>query len=318
MKKILSNTEQVKKHLPVNAGLDFETLQPFMERAFRRTVLPHLTKAQYEAMVDYAGAEDAETMQQLQHHVEAATVNLGSLLAIPHTQVQVSDAGITMPSGEHKKTAYRYMVQALEQSYCDAGYEALEDMLRLLDENRELFTQWAESEAAKDYKRLFIPTTEEFEKYQPLNGSRLLFRGLAAIMYQVQLMEVSGVLGDRMLFSRLKTYHETGVATDSDKALFAELFPLVKGFIANRSLADGIIRRSIILSSDGVLQLNIRSEDAGRSSVQADTLEVLRDEFTATALRYSHEIKDLLSDQQTADALSPVYNNTQESGIFHL
>jgi hypothetical protein len=325
MERIFNSIEQVKEHLPVNASFDFSSIKPMLLRAFKRTVLPHLTPGQYEAMCAALAVplapeatleelNERESYEQLRFAVRCATANLAYMLYLPHGQVQVSDSGIHIASNANKKTAFQWQIKDLAKSFSDAGYEALEDMLRLLDENRALFAPWAESEAAKAYHRLFIASTDEFEQYQPLNGSRLLFKGLTALMMQVELLRTSRLLGND-LFKGLKDYAATGSVAAPQAELYASLLPLVKGSVANRALAEGIIRRSIQLSAEGTLQLNITDEN-GLKTAAPEILRQLQDRYTATAVEYEMLISELL--RNGSEELTPLIDNEKESRIYYL
>ncbi|WP_460444395.1 hypothetical protein, partial [Amycolatopsis magusensis] len=165
-----------------------------------------------------------------------------------------------------------------------------------LDSNRTVFTAWAASEAAKNYDRLFIRSTEEFEQYQPLNGSRLLFRALAACMFQVELLQTSKLVGPE-LTAKLRAFNRSGTAEETEEEFLSQLLPLVKGSVANRSLGEGILRAGIVLSEGGALQLNIRNQETGALPAKDTALLSLRVQYLETAAQYEMHIRELINAQ---------------------
>ena len=62
-----------------------------------------------------------------------ASANLSWFLYLPLAQVQISDSGIAVASGNNFKSAEWWHIRDLRRSFIDAGFQALDEAIIILE-----------------------------------------------------------------------------------------------------------------------------------------------------------------------------------------
>lgn len=158
----------------------------------------------------------------------------------PHNDLSHTTAGRLNRLETNQKSPFQWMIDkddaALERSY----YEALDDLIKYLDENIE---SWKETDQYKSAHSLFINTANDFDDIFPIGNSRLLLMKLAPGQRRCENKEIKAIIG-KELFAALK----------ADPSSNEELVSKIKEATAYYALAWAMRRYSVQLFPEGALQ----------------------------------------------------------------
>jgi hypothetical protein len=158
----------------------------------------------------------------------------------PHNDVSHTTQGRLNRLETNQKSAFQWQVDkddaALERSY----YEALDDLIKFLDDN---ITAWKATAEYKLAHNLFIRTAHDFDQFFPIGNSRLLMMKLAPGIRLCENNEIKSRVG-KTLFDALKV----------DSSSNEDLVRKIKEASAYYSLAWAMRRFSVQLFPEGALQ----------------------------------------------------------------
>ncbi|WP_271407297.1 DUF6712 family protein [Tenacibaculum soleae] len=158
----------------------------------------------------------------------------------PHNDLSHTSQGRLNRLEDNQKSPFQWMIDkddaALERSY----YEALDDLIKYLDEN---IATWKTTPEYKLTHNLFIRTAHDFDQFFPIGNSRLLMLKLAPGIRLCENNEIKSRIGED-LFESLKTDPTTNTV----------LVSKIQEATAYYSLAWAMRRLSVQLFPEGVLQ----------------------------------------------------------------
>lgn len=321
---LITTIDQIKQYLAVNVSSKFDSLLPYIERAELKYIKPTLGADQYNALVswvDQSGSGSAsasvsdEDYEALLVKVRRALANLAYYLYIPIGQVQISDSGIRIASTENLKTAFQWQVDKIEQSFLDAGYESLEDMLEFLEENKDTYTTWAESDAYTEFKELFISTARVFNQYFNISASRRTFVALQATMRKVEDFYIKATLGNT-LFAEIKTQILSGEIDDDNESYLEKIRPAVANLTISRAIAD----LSVKITDQGAVVINLVGDTSRQKTTAPDNqLSMMARQAEADGEAYLNMLQrelDASESSESGSASAGGIDNSQDRGFY--
>lgn len=322
---LFKNIAEIKGYLPVNTAFHWEDIAPFIDRAQTKYLKPELGNGQ---LVQLEAAYEAGTMSQAQerllHFARIPLANFAYLMYLPHGVVQISSAGIQTSSTANKKTAAEWMLDDLEASYKDAGYEGIDQMLEYLEENQLLFPAWKDSLAYTVLKEFFLSKAAEFSQYVNINNSRRTFLALRATMRKVENSLKRSVIGAG-LFDELKQQLKDGLVSQ----LNGQLLELIRPAVAHLTMARAVVELSVTVGERGIsVFTNSNSLTTGvQSPAESQVLLQLREDNQKDGDDYLKDLADFLtanveqlplyknSNCYVAD-VTKTFENTQDSAVY--
>lgn len=181
MATLLSTIDDVKKYVSVNKNIDWASLEPYVKQADRKYIKTLLGDALYDA---YAAAAPAGTPLKVYELFREASANLSWFLYLPLANVQVSDNGIAVSTGENHKAAEWWQIRDLRRSFLDAGFTALDEALKIMESNDAQFVGWAGTDGYTIFKELFVKRTDTFQRWFNISSSRRTFLALRPYMLE--------------------------------------------------------------------------------------------------------------------------------------
>ena len=154
--------------------------------------------------------------------------------------------------GENEKELTALEQYKDEANILNLAYEALEDLLIFLEEQR--FEAWENAPVKQMLKSLVITKLSEFNEYFTLNSSRMFFTMLPMIREVQEMKVVPAVTKTRM--TALLEAMKAGEPSDEQKELL-EILPLVRRPLVLASLALAIKRLPVEVLPDGIVQTQI-------------------------------------------------------------
>lgn len=312
---LITTTAELKQYLSASSALKIDTLQPFINQAERRYLIPLIGQAQYNLLLAaYNAAENNASaitnadLKALCLIAQESVANLCLMVAIPQLSVLLSDAGIRRNDGTDVKTAFQYQEQNLQESFADAGFDALEDMLSLMEANADAYTAWNASPERAKSKKYFITGGLQFTDYYQIYRSRQVYLAISYIMHRIENFQLKKLVGDDM-FNDLKQ----NPTTDTNKELLQDyIYPA----IALLTISKGLIERAVKIGQLGVT-VGFVAPDRNRPSKEPAPANYVADmakQLLADGNEYLSRMQDLIQANPTD---YPLYVDPIEAGRLY-
>ncbi|MGI4870442.1 MAG: DUF6712 family protein [Janthinobacterium lividum] len=234
MSTFFKTEAELREYLPLTAGFKLVDFQTHLLRAQTRYLREALGLAQLN---DLATAYDAGSLALEQQTLLAAVrLPLASFAAAyygPGAGVQLGATGPVQSTGNTIKPASASAVATMSTSLTDQGFEALEALLELLEDNRADYPLWANSAACTVLHGQFLATAREFDQYVFIDRSRQKFLSLQPTIRDVERLAIRPMLGTALV-TELRSQLTSGTVT----ALNEELLSYVRPAVANLALKD--------------------------------------------------------------------------------
>jgi len=243
MAALLKTLEEVKQYVSINKNVEWESLEPYVKQADRKYIKTLLGDALYTA---YAATAPTESVPLKVYELfREASANLSWFLYMPLANVQVSDSGISVSSGENHKAAEWWQIRDLRRSFLDAGFSALDEALKLMEANTADFTGWETTEGYTIFMELLVKRTETFNRWFNISGSRKTFLALRPYMLEVHHQYFTA----RLNAATLATISEA-VSTDEEY----QVLDLMQAAQVNYTVAKAINSGMFDLTAHGIYQ----------------------------------------------------------------
>jgi hypothetical protein len=235
---MLITTEQAKEHLKINATLNEATFAPFIPDAEKKFVKPFLGKELFELLETWTQTKDPQEAElKALYPFVVAVVSRGTMLiAAPHMDLNIGESGFSVTSTNILSPASRERVKDYMKSLEELTWSNVESMLKFLEENKDDYEDWVESDAFTMQIRNLINSAKEFDKYVDIDESRLTFQKLRKDMDNVEQMRVKNLISPQLFNMLLEKIRNNDDFEDKE----AELLRFLQGFVANEVAAKSL------------------------------------------------------------------------------
>jgi hypothetical protein len=267
---ILRTTDQFRQHVAVNVNTTFDSFAPdvkLVEHERLRVLIGPALFNEFNALSDEDLAALSGSMGELRDELHSASANLAMVEYLPLQQVQISDTGVHIIMSGNEKTAFQWQINQLMASFRRKGYNALERVLTLLDENIDLpaFAAWATSAAATASHKFFINTAAQFSEHYGIGGSRLTYLALLPTLRKMERFAIEPVLGSAFYLELKEQVMDRDVSAEN--LLVLEEF--IRPALAHVVIAKAIPELGMGLNGDAI-ELNVyRLDDANQKEADA-------------------------------------------------
>ena len=213
--------------------------------------------------------------------------------------------------GENEKELTALEQYKDEANILNLAYEALEDLLIFLEEQR--FEAWENAPVKQMLKSLVITKLSEFNEYFTLNSSRMFFTMLPMIREVQEMKVVPAVTKTRM--TALLEAMKAGEPTDEQKELL-EMLPLIRRPLVLASLALAIKRLPVEVLPDGIVQTQITGSIREKRIAAKEASRAVIDSLTDDANAAFSVLQDYIAEQDGEDLTERyVVPPSQKDGI---
>ena len=213
--------------------------------------------------------------------------------------------------GENEKELTALEQYKDEANILNLAYEALEDLLIFLEEQR--FEAWENAPVKQMLKSLVITKLSEFNEYYTLGSSRMFFTMLPMIREVQEMKVVPAVTKTRM--TALLEAMKAGEPSDEQKELL-EILPLVRRPLVLASLALAIKRLPVEVLPDGIVQTqitgSIREKRIAAKEASRAVIDSLTDDANAAFSVLQDYIAGLEGEDMTERYVAPP---SQKDGV---
>lgn len=247
MAVIVKDIAALKKHVSVNQNLAYESVAPYILQAERKYIIPLTGDAMYAAFSADAYVPEGNLLKVYDLLAEASS-NLAWFLYLPLANVQVSDAGIAVSSGDNYKAAEWWQIRDLRRSFIDAGFTALDEALKIMEANEGEFTDWKASQGYTIFKELFVKRTDTFQRWFNISSSRRTFLALRPYMLESHHQYFTSVLNS----TTIETIK--GFTTEDLTTVEAQVLDHLQASQVNYTVAKALHSGSFELTASGIYE----------------------------------------------------------------
>jgi hypothetical protein len=234
----------------VNESFSFNTIIPQVRKIERIILKPILGETLYDSLDTIYNSDPNPILSGAQADILdlifPINANLAVWLFADRGTIKVTDAGFQIQKSGSNVSAFQWQVKDFKKSVGDTGFDAIDDLLELLEDNEGDYPDW-DGTKNRDY---IINSAKVFSKY--VNVSRRIFELLAPSMLRVERDIIKELLG-KSLFDEIKSQVKTEAISVNNQALMADL----EIILAHNSYAQAISTELlVIVDEDGVKFFN--------------------------------------------------------------
>jgi hypothetical protein len=321
---LVATLDDVNKYMPSNAVKNFAVIQTYLKNAESKELKPILGEELYEALLSsYEGSDDMdEKYTNLLPYVQEPIVMFAYYNATHVLDVIPTAQGFGVVSTSGLAPASSVRVEAFKKSVLKAAYDAIEALLKFLEENEDDYTTWKESTSYSDNYDHIVTSAREFDKHVKINESRLVYLKILPKISEVEEFDIAGAISQELMDAIIEAAQGSGMSSD-----YAKIYRLLKPAVANISMAKALDYISTAIYAEGI-QLHY---SIGKSSVaDQERLSVLRGDLMKTGIAYLSKARGIILDNidkyplyiasdlydEDVTTVEPKYENTSDSKIF--
>lgn len=301
MKLLIKDSAELKAYLGfIDADLPFKNIQSDIINTTKEVIklisqaVYDLAVLAYEKPVENRSEDEKDLIFAVAYPVAVGAYKDYA----PNNDISHTNKGRHFRVEDKEQIAYEWMLErdnkALERRY----YKALDDMIKYLDTK---VAAWKETDTYKNSFNLFIRTTDDFDTYFPINGSRLVLIKAAPGIRRGEVSDIKPRLGTAR-YEELKTKLKAGDPVDE------ALVEKIKEALVYKAMSWAMSRYSAQLFPEGVLQIYY----SDRATVKGKRPPV-NAEAEIAALYFKQDYEQILLELETmVEALNPVVEEIDE------
>lgn len=287
---IFTDIATFKKYVTVDNEFDMENINPFEIDVKNEYMYRWFSEALITQILSF-DAEAVGTPQRTGYELfMSAFARFLLLKYIPHGEVRISDMGIIRSENEHVKTAYAQQVKSLMRSTEDTAYLAIDSLVRILNENEGVFTEWPSSPGYTLNTNILVKTAQDFTNIQRLYRPYATFMHLLPNISTAQdLYIASGIKSDIL---------DVIVLNNALDAVQKELKSMLDKALVHFTIAHSLQLSLVKLSTEGVRFVG-DDKDTGKSieeSPEPAFISASVRRFEDTGYRYMDKAKKFIND----------------------
>ena len=166
-----------------------------------------------------------------------------------NTDVSHEDSGRMIKiNTEEEKVPYQWQLDNDSKAILKKANKTTDLLLKFLDDNQDEITEWKDSNEQKEIRSLIINTASDFDKFFPIDKSRVFFRKIISFLKSVEITEIKPIILTD--YDDIKTEILANNLSDEHKTLLE----LVKPAMVLLTMATAIKRLNVSVLPDSIVQ----------------------------------------------------------------
>lgn len=332
--------DEIMEFVPVSQSFSFKALQPFLETSeysFMRTLFSDKVYNQIESYYTQGlvpqptssgsasgsneasgsgsasgsnGSSDETTelvMIKALRFFQTAEINYAFYKGLAKLSVYISGDGIHRISNTEsgKQTSYQYQMHALETSFKEDAFTAIDLAFRVLESNQAIFPDFSKSSYYTIVDNCFVKNADEFSKEYSISNSRVVFLNLIPHMMKAQNIDLPHLMGHKFY-----SYIKSNVKSNDEK--LTEIIKLTKSAIVQLTIARAVESFGVNFTDKGLFFEKLESgNSSNKTQILLSADEKHRISQTAKADAQSY-IESLISEIQSVPDLEIEYSDNNK------
>jgi len=198
---IINNIDEVRDFYPASVSVDINLVKPYFDDAVDKFIKPYLSTAQYDALIDWINDSkepNDEALEKLLPYVQKAVIRFAIFISCDQIDLKLTNSGFAVTSNQNLSPASFERVKKFKDSMESSAWDAIEMMLRFLEENKDDYEVWTASDEYTMATRNFVNSAAEFDKVVSIGQSRLTFHRLREVIDQVEYLRIYTAISQDM------------------------------------------------------------------------------------------------------------------------
>lgn len=237
MDLLFTSLEEFKEHQDLMLSFDFDVLKKYIRQAqftYLPKVLDKVTLAALNA--DYEAADgDVSDMDPdfaaLLPWVQDVIAPFALLAYHPFSKSKIGESG-----DEMRVIITKWASDETRAGLLESGYHALELLFKFLDENREDYEDWADSEKFTELKKSIVWNIDIFQQHVKINDSFWTFSNLRSHIQKAQDNKLVNITG-KALLDEILAQIAIDDLSDENKALM----PMATAAVSLLAFGDSLL-----------------------------------------------------------------------------
>ncbi|NID13780.1 DUF6712 family protein [Fibrivirga algicola] len=291
MSQLIQTIDELKTAVNINRDTDITGLMPHLLSAEATLARQLGGFGVIDALLALTDPTPAQTRALA--YMRRAVGNMALFKALPTQNVQITDAGVMRRTGGQQGDAFQWQYDEARSSLHTDGWDAVEDLLQVLETSPEDFPAWLETRPAPG----LVPSAAVFNQFYFIDSRRLTYQALLPSMRKAETMQIRRFL--------------TAQAIQVDELTGVQL-ELVQSALVSATLAIALRERQIDITEAGVQLLG-----TSEASTAATYRKPLEDSQRIESLigYYQQQTRATLSDLTSALTPPPNVAETRSTGI---
>lgn len=266
---LFKTTEEIQTYIKVNVTNKVASIVPYVNDAQNKFIRQYLGETLLKKLDAWYQtlplAEDAEPdplateYAALLPYVQNALAKFTLYLAIPSLDVQITESGMAVIQNANLVPASKDRVAAMRDSVLQMGYDNIETLLRFLEENKDDYDDWTDSDAYTINTGLFVNSADEFNKYVNIDNSRMVYMRLQQTIQNVELLYIEPAISKEMCDDI-----KAEIAANNISAKYLAILPHIKRSVANYTIAYADIDTANLPNNNAVISIESNKADKYR------------------------------------------------------
>ena len=191
----------LQKFIPVSQALSEEQVEAPLDNAYDMFIRPLLGDTLSDHFRDLTKKLETEDYDMSEEETKVmamlrrATANLAFWYSFTELNTHITDQGFQRSEGETYKPIYRYQELELKMQFRNKGFNALDELLRYMQEHTMEFPDYTDAPAYIDMQGSLVRGAQEIDRYYYVNGSYLVFLKLRPAFRRIMELFVVPVIG---------------------------------------------------------------------------------------------------------------------------
>ncbi|MDD4010495.1 MAG: hypothetical protein PHQ67_11935 [Fermentimonas sp.] len=187
MEALINTIEDLQKYVRVNNSIDFEMFSQFIIDAQDKYIRPYVGQELIDKL-------NVETADKLKTYLCRALAPFSMALATDEFSINFGESGHTVTRSQTSAPASDSKIAKATESLFNRGWSNLDNALRYLHSNKDLYSEWATAELSTGTK-LFDNAAEFQEKgLVDISNSPLTFHHLRMLVKRIEMSETFKLL----------------------------------------------------------------------------------------------------------------------------
>ncbi len=222
---IFKSIADVKEYITVDISSDYSVIAPYINQA-EKYVRDITGDALFDLLITYVQSSGTEPeLEALLPYCQLPLANFGYLLGVAKLNVNVGNTGITVTSTQNLTPANEWRIKDLKESLELSGNDALEQLIKFLENNKADYPTWESSDAYSFQRNFFVDNATDFFEtiYKKITRMEYLIIREYLVLAEVDVKEAVC----KELFDELKTQVLADTVTADNEILLTYIKPAV-------------------------------------------------------------------------------------------
>jgi hypothetical protein len=263
---LIKTIDEIRKYVPVDANLNFETIKPGLEDA-EEWFIKELLGAFYPVLLaSYTNGTDADGVNNssggmsaddyaLLPVVQRCLVYYAMYLSIDSLGVNIGDAGIQQSNSANAQPVQRWKIQALKNEYITKADRFADKLLEYMEgkASNSIFAAWfTDASANPALNGTIVYSTDIASKYIDINQSRRVFLRLKKRIKDIEASSIKNLICGVQYTELIEE-----IKNDDVSDVNVLLIDLLEPYIAKKALYDTLPALRITITAEGIHLLSV-------------------------------------------------------------